>query len=386
MAGLYLHIPFCASRCIYCGFYATTNLHLRQQYVDALCHEILLRSDYLQHTPQTTNTNKPLITTIYLGGGTPSQLTFAQLSQLFNTICKIYFHGDTGFMHKHCEITIECNPDDVTPSFVKSLQQTPINRVSMGIQTFSNKRLAFLRRRHKAEHIPTAVQLLRSIGIENISIDLMFGFPQQTLQEWEYDIQQALSLQVEHISAYSLMYEEHTPLYQLLLNNKVQEINEELSLHMYQTLVSRLKADGYIHYEISNFAKPNKQSKHNSSYWHSIPYMGIGASAHSYNIVSRQWNISDINNYISSIKQNKIPFEIEWLDNNTRYNDLITTTLRTAEGICLSSLTNKYRNYLLQQAQKHIAQNLLEIKGDYIRLTAQGVYVSDAVMTDLIFL
>lgn len=385
MAGLYIHIPFCASRCIYCGFYSTTHLGVRQQYVDALCREMQLRRHYLPTTDDTSAVPQPLISTIYLGGGTPSQLTPAQLQQIFSTIATVFFQGDDTLMRTHCEVTMECNPDDITPSFVQFLQHSPVNRVSMGVQTFSNERLKFLHRRHHAEDFSPVVQQLRSIGIDNISVDLMFGFPNQTLDEWKLDIQKALALRVEHISAYSLMYEEGTPLYQLLRNNKVKEIDDELSLTMYQTLVDELKASGYEHYEISNFAKPGKRSQHNSSYWHAIPYLGIGASAHSYDIQSRQWNVSNIKEYISSIEQGEIPFERECLDDDTRYNDLITTALRTSEGINLSTLTPKHRTYLLQQAEKQIAQNLLEIRGDSIRLTTQGLYVSDAVMADLIY-
>lgn len=288
-------------------------------------------------------------------------------------------------MRSQCEVTLECNPDDISPSFVDFLEQSPVNRISMGVQTFSNAQLNFLHRRHRAEDVATAVKRLREIGVDNISIDLMFGFPNQSLAAWERDILQALDLGVEHISAYSLMYEEGTPLNQLLKSNKIHEIDDELSLQMYQALVHHLKAAGYEHYEISNFAKPGKQSRHNSSYWHAIPYLGIGAAAHSYNIESRQWNVSDLKTYITAIQQGKIPTEKEWLDADTRYNDLVTTALRTSQGIHLSSLTPHYRNFLLQQAKRFIDRHLMEIENDYIRLTTEGIYISDAIMTDLIY-
>lgn len=385
MAGLYLHIPFCASRCIYCGFYSTTNLHLRQKYVDALCQELRLRRDYLSDIETHLSVDTHLIQTIYIGGGTPSQLSHAQLQQIFEVIGSIYFNGNLSTIRSQCEVTLECNPDDISPSFVDFIEQSPINRISMGVQTFSNAQLNFLHRRHQAEDVVTAVNRLREIGVDNISIDLMFGFPNQSLAAWERDILQALDLGVEHISAYSLMYEEGTPLNQLLKNNKIHEIDDELSLQMFQTLVHHLKAAGYEHYEISNFAKPGKQSRHNSSYWHAIPYLGIGAAAHSYNIESRQWNVSDLKTYITAIEQGKIPAEKEWLDADTRYNDLVTTALRTSQGIRLSALTPHYRNFLLQQAKRFIDQHLMEIEGDYIRLTTEGIYISDAIMTDLIY-
>lgn len=385
MAGLYLHIPFCASRCIYCGFYSTTNLHLRQKYVDALCQELRLRRDYLSDIETNLSEDIHLIRTIYIGGGTPSQLTPAQLQQIFEVIANIYFNDNLSNMRSQCEVTLECNPDDMSPSFVDFIEQSPVNRISMGVQTFSNIQLNFLHRRHRAEDVATAVNRLREIGVDNISIDLMFGFPNQTLAAWERDILQAQDLGVEHISAYSLMYEEGTPLNQLLKSNKIHEIDDELSLQMYQTLVHHLKTAGYEHYEISNFAKPGKQSRHNSSYWHAIPYLGIGAAAHSYNIESRQWNVSDLKTYITAIQQGKIPAEKEWLDADTRYNDLVTTALRTSQGIRLSALTPHYRSFLLQQAKRFIDRHLMEIENDYIRLTTEGIYISDAIMTDLIY-
>ena len=241
MAGLYIHIPFCRSRCIYCGFYSTTGLELRQRYVEAVCKEI---SMVCKDTP---------IRTIYLGGGTPSQLTIPQLQQIMNA-AYIYNKVETD-----AEITIECNPDDVTKDFVEGLRQLPINRVSMGAQTFCDKRLGFIQRRHNSSQVLDAVERLRDSGIQNISIDLMYGFPEETISEWEKDINNALALEVEHLSAYCLMIEEGTPLYELRM--KSEELreslpDEELERQMYELLIDRLTSAGYEHYEISNFAKP----------------------------------------------------------------------------------------------------------------------------------
>ena len=234
MAGLYVHIPFCASRCIYCGFYSTTLLELRSRYVDALCREISLQKTH------------PLIETIYLGGGTPSQLSHDDLLRLFTYIYKVYPVADDA------EVTMECNPDDIQPSMFRDL---PVNRVSMGAQTFDEDRLRLLHRRHTSEEVDRAFDILRTDGIRNISLDLMFGFPNETMDDWQHDIDHALRLQPEHISAYGLMYEEGTPLYRMLEQGKVSEIDEELSINMYDTLIDRLTAAGYEHYEISNFAK-----------------------------------------------------------------------------------------------------------------------------------
>ncbi len=385
MAGLYIHIPFCKSRCIYCGFYSTVTLEMRERYIDAICHEIRLRKDYLSQIQSGHAKSGNVLSTIYLGGGTPSQLTQTQLLKIFATIADVFFNGNQDLIKKNCEVTIECNPDDVNLSFAKFIVRTPVNRVSMGVQSFSDERLAFLHRRHHAHEVYDATYLLRQEGIKNISIDLIFGFPNETLSEWKDDIDKAIQLDVQHISAYSLMYEKGTPLYKMLENKEVEEVDEELSLSMYQELVKELKQAGYEHYEISNFAKTGFRSQHNSSYWQGIPYLGVGTSAHSYNIESRQWNISNITKYISAIEKNEIPFEIEMLDDNTRYNDTITTALRTCDGIHLSSISPKYRSYLLEQAQKAISQNLLEIQDNHIRLTERGIFVSDDVMSDLIF-
>lgn len=385
MAGLYIHIPFCKSRCIYCGFYSTSTLEMRERYVDAICHEIRLRKEYLSQIQSDHAKSVNVLSTIYLGGGTPSQLTQTQLLKIFATIADVFFNGNQDLIKKNCEVTIECNPDDVNESFAKFIGRTPVNRVSMGVQSFSDERLTFLHRRHHVREVYNATYLLRQEGIKNISIDLIFGFPNETLSEWKNDIDKAIQLDVQHISAYSLMYEKGTPLYKMLESKEVDEVDEELSLSMYQELVKELKQAGYEHYEISNFAKTGFRSQHNSSYWQGIPYFGVGASAHSYNIGSRQWNISNITKYISAIEKNEIPFEIEMLDDNTRYNDTITTALRTCDGIHLSSISPKYRSYLLEQAQKAISQNLLEIQDNHIRLTERGIFVSDDVMSDLIF-
>mgnify|MGYP000009178175 FL=1 len=438
MAGLYIHIPFCESRCIYCGFYSTTSLKLRDDYVDALCKEMELRP-----IPSALGARES-IETIYLGGGTPSQLTGSQLIRLFEAIRKNYLPdgfqdglsngfqdgSSNGFQNglsngfqdelpneqkvlcPKMEITMECNPDDVTEEFCETLQQLPVNRVSMGAQTFSDHRLRFLHRRHNAAEVRTAIERLRRIGIRNISIDLMFGFPSETLTDWQSDIDAAIQLGVEHISAYSLMYEEGTALYRMLEQGKIEEIDEETSLQMYELLISRLTEAGYEHYEISNFARPGKRSRHNSSYWHEIPYIGIGAAAHSYKRSDkngesvkngendetgslsacspleaiRSWNVDDIREYISRINQGELPSESETLDLNTRYNDLITTALRTSDGINIKKMEQEFGTELakkmMQEAEKHMARGLMKITNGKLLLTHQGLYISDDVMSD----
>jgi len=364
MTGLYIHIPFCSSRCVYCGFYSTTRIELRQAYVDALCREIEMRTAGM------------IFDTVYLGGGTPSLLTIEQLQQIFHYINKV----------DGAEITIEVNPDDVTAEYAQALRQMPVNRISMGAQTFNNERLCFLHRRHTAKQVQQAVKALRQAGFKNISIDLMYGFPNQTLEEWKKDIEEAISLDVEHISTYSLMYEEGTSLYNLLKQGKVYKINEELEREMYYTLIDCLETAGYEHYEISNFARPGYRSRHNSSYWHGIPYIGIGAGAHSFNISTRSWNIANIHQYMAGINEGKRIYESEEIDENTRYNDAITVSLRTSEGLALSAITPKQRDYCLLNAKRYIDAGWLKLNHEQLALTKEGLFVSDMIMSDLMMI
>ena len=371
MAGIYVHIPFCRSRCLYCGFYSTTNLDLRQRYVDTLFKEMQLRRDYIQAP----------FSTVYIGGGTPSILGDSNLHSLFHHIYNVFD------IEADAEVTIECNPDDITPDFAQTLAGLPVNRVSMGAQTFSDERLRFLRRRHDATETDRAVKLLRQAGIRNISIDLMFGFPDETLDEWSCDISHALALGVEHISAYSLMYEEGTPLTAMLKRGTIKEVDEETSLAMYETLARRLKAAGYEHYEISNFARPGFRSRHNSSYWHLTPYIGIGAAAHSFDMKSRQWNVAHLSKYIESVNSGVIPMEREELDSDTTFNDIVTTALRTSDGINLNAMEQRlgteYKDTVIAASTKHIRNGLMEISDNHLRLTSKGIFISDSIMSDL---
>lgn len=371
MSGIYVHIPFCKSRCIYCGFYSTTLEKMQDRYVKALINELSLRSDYISLR----------VRTIYIGGGTPSVLTEENMSLLCKALQK---RADEGIE----EFTVECNPDDVTADYAAMLVRNGVNRVSMGAQSFSDERLRFLRRRHKADDVERAVSALRKAGIKNISIDLMFGFPQETLTEWESDLDKAVSLNVEHISAYSLMYEEGTPLYTMLENGKIEEIDEDLSRTMYDSLINKLISAGYEHYEISNFARPGYHSRHNSSYWDGTEYIGIGAAAHSYDGNSRQWNIADIKRYtdimLSPTLADDYIEDKEILTETEKYNDIVTTALRTRKGIDISMLKKSDRSFLLTSAADDIKRGNLILDNNHLHLTRKGLYISDAVMVNLI--
>lgn len=377
MSGIYIHIPFCKSRCVYCGFYSTTSLDLRHSYVDAICRELELRSDYLSEP----------VSTVYFGGGTPSVLSVDDLDRIFNAVYK--YNKVCGNSDGVAEFTIECNPDDITDKFCSFLSSSPVNRISMGVQSFSDVLLKFARRRHDSIQPKVAVERLRHIGMSNISIDLMFGFPNESLEVWRSDIEKALSLDVEHISAYSLMFEEGTCLYGMLQRGEVKECDEETSLAMYNMLIERLEAAGYEHYEISNFAKPGFRSRHNSSYWHGVPYLGLGASAHSFNGSTRQWNMSDVRKYIDTISRGIIPAEVEVLTKDNSYDDMIMTGLRTVEGVSLDEVERRFgKDYLVfleREASRYVEAKLLKYSDDHrsLSLTRKGLFVSDSVMCDL---
>ncbi|MBO4810826.1 MAG: radical SAM family heme chaperone HemW [Prevotella sp.] len=371
MAGIYVHVPFCKSRCIYCGFFSTTQLAMRQRYVEALCREMQLQS--------ASSSQFSHIETVYLGGGTPSQLEGEQLRSLFSCLYNIYN------VSADVEVTIECNPDDVTPQLADCLAHLPVNRVSMGAQTFSDERLRWLRRRHTADQVRRAVHLLRQTGIGNISIDLMYGFPGETLPEWHADIDAALALGVEHLSAYALSIEEGTALHAMVEESRVEELADELQRQMYYDLKDRLEVRGYEHYELSNFALPGRRSRHNSSYWNHTPYIGLGAGAHSFFGTHRQWNVADVQAYINAIEAGNIPAETEQLNDDTLYNETVMTALRTREGIALDTLPLHYRHYCECQAQRYIESGWLKLddKTSRLRLTREGLFVSDRVMADL---
>jgi len=386
MAGLYIHIPFCASRCIYCGFYSTTLSERRGDYVDALCREMKM-------TAGAGAFNR--IGTIYLGGGTPSQLSPEQLQRLFTHIYNMYS------VDAEAEITLECNPDDVTTDFARALKDLPINRVSMGAQTFSDERLRFLRRRHTASQVGDAVEKLRAADIQSISIDLMYGFPDESLEQWDADIAQALSLAPEHLSAYCLTIEEGTPLRRMLDNGAIRELDEETERAMYERLIDRLEAAGYVHYEISNFARrivmksgepsvADYRSRHNSSYWDGTPYLGLGAAAHSYDGQARWWNVSSVEEYIRRVESGVAATEEkEQLDAAMRYNDLVMTALRTREGLSVEKVRTlfgvQFFDELIANARPHVDAGRLVVEQGSLRLTRRGLFVSDGVMADLMY-
>ena len=374
MAGIYIHIPFCKKRCIYCDFFSTTQNEKRLEYVKAVCKEMKQRVPYLSGEP---------IETIYIGGGTPSQLNHEELALIFHTIFENY-EIKTG-----AEITLEANPDDLDSAYVNMLRTLPINRISMGIQTFQDETLKLLNRRHNAQQAKDAVDNCKKAGFNNISIDLIYGLPNETIESWKNDLAQAIALHPEHISAYHLIYEEGTPLWELRKKHQVDEVNEDLSNLFFDTLIKELKRAGYEHYEISNFCLPGHHSRHNSSYWTEKKYLGLGPSAHSYDGVSRQWNVANLDQYMEGINRGEPLFEIEELDLYTQYNDYVITSMRTCWGMSLDKLKHKYGaklyDYCIKMVTPHLKQGTVEIEGDILRFTPSGIFISDGIMSDMLW-
>jgi len=365
MAGIYIHIPFCKQRCSYCDFFSSTEINQKEKYVELLCDELKERSDYL-HEP---------IDSIYFGGGTPSLLSYNDFKKIFYTLYLIYGESNNR------EITLEANPDDLTPEYLNSIKHLPFNRFSLGIQSFNDHELKLLNRRHDAQSAIRAVELLQKSGYGNISIDLMYGLPGQTVEIWKSTLLQAIDLHVQHISAYHLSYEEGTLLYKQLMNGSIIPVDEKMSNRLFDTLIDTL-VEEFEHYEISNFARPGFKSHHNSSYWNGAHYLGVGASAHSYNGHSRQWNSKSLTPDYRSLG-----FEFEIIDEKTKYNDFIITRLRTMKGVDLNELTSIFgeslRTYCIQQAQKYISNGLLYYGGNFLRLTRKGIFISDGIIRDL---
>ena len=378
MPGIYIHVPFCESRCAYCDFYSTTLMRHRSAYVDMVCRELQLRLSELQGAP---------IETIYLGGGTPSTLTIEELSSILTSLRN--FHLST-FNFQLAEITLEANPDDLTEEYVQGLRTLPFNRVSIGIQSFHDRTLQLVGRRHTAQEAIEAVHRCQRMGLTNISIDLMYGLPGETLDDWAYSLDQAIALGVPHISAYHLTYEEGTRLWRMKEQSIVSPIDEEHSIRAFELLREKLLAAGYEHYEISNFALPGYHSRHNSSYWQGIPYIGIGPGAHSYDGTDRRWNLSSLTDYIATPEGEDVPHEVEHLTTEERYDERIITELRTARGIDLTSLLadfgERYHTHCLRCATPYIHRGqLIHTADNHLRLTPKSIFISDAVMRDLLY-
>ncbi len=376
MAGVYVHIPFCASRCAYCDFFSTLRLaDVGAPYVEAVVAEARLRRGELHGEP---------VKTLYLGGGTPSQLPMPLLARLVEGLREAV---DLSGIE---EFTIEANPDDVTPEWCAALPPLGVNRVSMGVQSFQDDILRAIGRRHTAQQAVEAVARLREAGIRNISIDLIYGLPGQTVESWTDSVRQAIALKPQHISAYGLTYEEGTRLWQQRERGDVIEVPEEQCLAMYHILVDELQSAGYEYYEISNFALPGYYSRHNSSYWNDTPYLGLGAAAHSYDGNVRRYNPHDLQQYIDAIEAGETACEQEELTKWERYDERVMLGLRTARGVDADRLRADFGEqacqHFIKEARPHIAAGNLTVKDTsrYV-LTPAGIMLSDAIIRDLLW-
>lgn len=364
---IYIHIPFCKSRCLYCDFFSSTSSALKGDFVEALIGEARGRAEELSHARANT---------IYIGGGTPSQMPVEDVERVLDAVQEIVP------LEERAEVTMECNPDDITADFLRGLKRTPVNRISMGVQTLDDGLLRLLRRRHTASQAREAVSMLRDAGYTNLSLDLMYGLPEQSMSMWEKDVEEILSMKVPHLSAYSLQWEEGTPLYRMLEAGEVEEAPEELSLQMYRLLVKATGEAGMEHYEISNFAMPGMRARHNSGYWREEAYVGLGPGAHSYDGgCVRSSNPNDLKGYIMAVGMPERDVEI--LNEGELYEERVLKGLRTVDGMDLNSLSPKYRDYALNMAERHISAGRMVRRGDVLRLTEEGIFVSNDVMSDM---
>lgn len=368
---LYIHVPFCKKRCIYCDFYSTTYAaDVRSDYVDALCREMEERSTYLC-------TDK--LQTVYLGGGTPSQLSADELRRVFAQI------RSTFKLSPDAEITIEANPDDITPLWVETVRALGVNRVSLGVQSFDDRLLRLINRRHNAARAAEAVQIIRDGGITNISIDLIYGLPGQSVSDFRQDLNKAFSLPITHLSSYALSVEEGTALAGYLSKGDLTLPPEDTVCAEYEWLMAEADANGFEHYEISNFARPGCHSKHNSRYWDGTPYLGLGPGAHSFDGKTRRYNLPDVRAYIRA--NGNAPHETEVLTRTEQEDEMIFTALRTRRGLRLDDFSNRFGQTALDRlmscAAPHIAANRLSKDGNTLRLNKSSIFVSDDVISDL---
>jgi oxygen-independent coproporphyrinogen-3 oxidase len=372
MAGIYIHIPFCKQACHYCDFHFSTNQNSRVPVLDALTEELRLQNMYLKAAE---------IKTIYLGGGTPSLLSGQELDQIFSTIHKNYMVADDA------EITLEANPDDLSKPRLTEMKKIGINRLSIGIQSFDNSVLKFLNRAHDADLAIRSYNDARDTGFENISIDLIYAISGQNLDAWQKNIDRTLALAPEHISAYSMTIEPKTVFGKWSAAKKLEQVSDDIAANDLLYLITSLENAGFEHYEVSNFCRPGFISKHNSNYWKSEMYLGIGPSAHSYNGASRQFNVSNNSAYVTSILSKKIPATVEVLTREDKINDFLLTTLRTSWGADLSTLRKNFQYDLLEVHQAYI-ENLTEnrlatVENEMLRLTKSGRLLADKIAADL---
>lgn len=375
MAGIYIHIPFCRQKCYYCDFYKTVNTSLIENFIFALQGEIIQRKNYLENES---------VDTIYFGGGTPSVLNECEITGILDFLRAHFKVSPTA------EITFEANPDDLSIEYLNEIFNAGVRRLSVGIQSFQNEFLKKMNRRHNSNQAIEAVENAAKIGFNDISVDLIYGLPGLNRDEWEADLKQVFKLPVQHISAYHLTYHKGTPFYTWLKKGTLKALKEEESILQFQILIQMAKENGFEQYEISNFAKDGKYSKHNSSYWKGVKYLGLGPSAHSFNGISRSWNVSHIESYIKAIKVGFPYSEEEILSENNKYNEFVLTRIRTIWGVSSDDLKKRFgtekATYFQQNIDRYINTGFVKLHSGIYNLTENGMFVSDEIMANLMFI
>ena len=375
MAGIYIHIPFCRQKCYYCDFYKTVNINQSPIFITALKNEILQQKDFFD-----TKT----VHTIYFGGGTPSVLTETELIEILG------FLNENFLIVSDAEVTFEANPDDLDPIYLKALKKAGINRLSIGIQSFSDEHLKKMNRRHNAKQAAESVENAMLAGFNNISADLIYGLPGLTKTQWKNSLKEFFNLPVDHLSAYHLTYHKGTPFYTWLKKGTLRELPESKSVDQFNELLDAAELAGFEQYEISNFARNGKYSKHNSSYWTGEFYLGLGPSAHSFNGISRRWNVAHVEAYCKGINSRLPYFEEEHLTETDKFNDYIITRIRTKWGISIHDLQSRFgkkqAGNFLKTAAKHVQSGKMKEKAGIYTLTRNGLFISDNLMTDFIII
>lgn len=374
MAGIYIHIPFCKQKCHYCNFFSVASQKNKVAFLNVLSEEISNRKPYLGDEP---------ISTIYLGGGTPSVLSKDELMRIFDQLRANYN------VLADAEITLEANPDDLSLNYLRELKETPINRLSIGVQSFFDEDLTYLNRIHTADQALNRVKDALNIGFGNMSIDLIYGIPTLTKEKWEANLKTFFDLNITHLSAYSLTVEPKTALHQLIKKKKMKNIQDEQSIAHFKILQKQIKEKGFEHYEISNFSKPGHYSKHNSLYWLGGNYLGLGPSAHSFNGISRQWNASSLAKYLQYGNNGELAYEKEILTKIQRFNEYVMTSLRTSRGCNLEHISNvfgaDFTSKIESEIQSFIHKGLVIQENKILFLTEEGKLFADGIASELFF-
>ncbi|MES2138780.1 MAG: radical SAM family heme chaperone HemW [Bacteroidota bacterium] len=386
MAGIYIHIPFCKQACHYCDFHFSTSLKNKDSFLKALKREIELQKEYLTPSPLQLErgVREDGVRSIYLGGGTPSLLSQTELMDIFDSLNKHFK------ISADAEITLEANPDDLTSTKIKEFKETPINRLSIGIQSFYDEDLKLMNRVHNSKEALSAVKASQDKGFENITIDLIYGIPTLSNEKWKHNLRTAFDLEVKHISSYCLTVEPKTALAHLVKEGKIKNVDEQQSADQFEIMLEEMRKNNFVQYEISNFCKDNFFSRHNSNYWLKELYLGLGPSAHSYNGNSRQSNISNNALYIQALEKSKIPFEEEILSTSQRYNEYVLTSLRTMWGTDLKYIEDHfgkdYLVYCLSEAEKYIRTDEIKNEKNKLFLTDKGKLFADKIAGNLFFI